>query len=185
MKRLLMIALAAITLALTAGCADEMSYENALDRDREAREKVDTALTLMEEAAAIEEKEGELSESELAAIESKREEALNAYQFALESWEKAEAIYDHLIESYPDDPVYLNNLANLLYNKVEKGVGTEEELDRAKELMEKALEAHEREMFRTNYDLIVSIREDEETKGRVEKNRATVEDIMKLEPFSK
>lgn len=178
MKRILAIS-AAAGLLLTA-CSKEIDdYQQALDKDREAREKMSSALTLMEEAAGIEEK-SELSDAEKETVRNKRDEAVNAYQIALESWAQAEELYNNLIVEHPDDPVYLNNLANLRYNKYEKGLGTDEGLKKAKKMLEEALAAHDRPMFRTNLDCINAATEDEAVRERIEKNRGTVEDIKKL-----
>jgi tetratricopeptide (TPR) repeat protein len=170
---------AALVLLLTACSAEINVYQQALDKDREAREKMSSAITLMEEAAGIEEK-GDLSDAEKEAVQAKREEAVNAFKVAVDSWAKAEELYKRLIEEHPDDPIYLNNLANLLYNKYEKGLGTDEELKKARSMLEEALEAHDRPMFRTNLDYVKAATDDEATVERIKENRGIVKKIQKL-----
>jgi tetratricopeptide (TPR) repeat protein len=183
MRRFLPVA-AALVLLLPACSAEINNYQQALDKDREAREKIISALTLMEEAAGIEEK-GELSDAEKETVRSKRDEAVNAYNIAVDSWREAEELYKNLIDEYPDDPVYLNNLANLFYNRYEKGLGSDEELKRAGIMLEEALAAHDRPMFRTNLDYIKAATEDEAARERIERNRGIVKNIQKLAEESK
>lgn len=180
MRRMLVIGVA-LALAVAAGCSEELSkYERALDNDREAREKMTAAIDLMVEAAELEESVEELTEAEQEAIAGKRNEAVDAYLVAVESWAAAEELYRELMEEHPDDPVYLNNLANLFYNKVEKGVGTDSELAEAERMFREALEAHEREMFETNLQLVLALSEDEETRERVSRNRNFVSQLARL-----
>ncbi len=175
MRRAL-VALAIIPLLLlNSACGPGMdTYEGALDSDREAREKMMTALGLMRDAGALAESEPELAER-------KRGEAVDAYVVALASWADAEEVYRGLIERFPGDPTYLNNLANLLYSKALSGLDPNlEGLGEAERLMDEALARHDSGIFRRNLELIETLRGDEETARTVEDNVALVEELARL-----
>jgi hypothetical protein len=181
MKRYLTISVAAILLltGLAACAPGEKAYENALDADRQAREKMITAQGLMRDVATIQQQAGaELTESERTAIESKRAEAVEAFKVAQESWVNAIAIYEQLIADYPEEPVYLNNLANLIYNKAHNGL--EADLTKARELLNKALGMAERETFKRNLELIGELESNEDMRKTVEENRALVTELNRL-----
>ena len=171
-----LLVLAVVPLMLLASaCGSEMdTYEGALDSDREAREKMMTALGLMRDAGA-------LADSEFELAERKRGEAVDAYVDALASWAEAEEVYRDLIELYPGDPTYLNNLANLLYCKALSGLDPGfEGLVEAERLIDEALARHDREIFSRNLELIGALRGDEETARMVEDNVALVEELAQL-----
>ena len=174
-------ALAALALALSAlllpaaACGPGMgTYEGTLDSDREAREKMMTALGLMRDAGA-------LADSDAALAERKRGEAVDAYVDALASWAEAEEAYRGLIERFPGDPTYLNNLANLLYCEALSGLDPGlEGLGEAESLLDEALARRDSEIFRRNLELIGDLRGDEETARRVEENVALAGELARL-----
>lgn len=180
MKRIAIVVTVALLLLPLGACSPgKKGYADALDADREAREKMINAQGLMRDVAAIREIAGdEPTKGETAAIESKRSEAVDAFGVALEGWDEAVEIYEQLIADYPDEPVYLNNLANLIYNKAHNGF--EADLDRARELLGKALQMADREIFRRNLELIDELGTDVDTMKLVEENREIVTELNRL-----
>lgn len=180
MKRIITSTAAVLLLVSLGSCAPgKKGYEDALDTDRQAREKMTTALGLMRDVSTILEQAGsDLTESENGAVESKRAEAIDAFVVALESWEEAVEIYEQLIADYPDEPVYLNNLANLIYNKAHSGL--EADLARARDLLEKAIGMTEREIFKRNLALIGELEDNTETQTFVAENREIVAELKQL-----
>ena len=171
---------AALALLLLAGCsAEKATYNDALDADREAREKMISALGLMNDATLIAEQGGDaISERDQEVIESKRSEAVDAYQTALDSWEEAERIYLELIEEQPEEAVLVNNLGNMIYNKIH--LGLEGDIDRAEALLREAIAMVDRDIFQRNLELIEALRSDPETVELLEENRAIVAELRSL-----
>jgi hypothetical protein len=181
MKRFPTILVATIfTLAGMTSCSPgKKAYEDALDADREAREKMTAAQGLMRDVATIQAQAGdELTEAEKQTIETKRAEALDAFKVAQESWADAIATYEQLIADHPEEPVYLNNLANLIYNKSFNGL--EADLTRARSLLDKALGMADREIFKRNLELIDELGSNVDTMKTVEDNRAIVAELRRL-----
>ena len=173
------VTVALLLLPLCACSPGKKGYEDALDADREAREKMISAEGLMRDVASIQEIAGnEPTEGELQAIESKRNEAIDAFAVALESWEDAVEIYEQLITENPDEPVYLNNLANLIYNRAYHGL--QADLARARELLDKALQMADREIFRRNHELIEEMANNADTMALVKENREIVAELRRL-----
>ena len=171
---------AALALLLLAGCGTEKAtYNDALDADRGAREKMISALGQMRDAALIAEQGGDvISERDREVIESKKAEAVDAYKTALEDWEKAEGIYLELITEQPEEAVFVNNLGNMIYNKIYCGL--EGDLSRAEGLLRTALDMVDREIFRRNLELIEALKSDVETIKLLEENRAIVAELRTL-----
>ena len=165
-------------LAVVTACDPEMgSYHEALDADREARAKMATALGLMRDAAALE-AEGEQPPELILAIENKRNEALDAFYMAIESWDLAEKVYRKLIADNPGELVYVNNLANLLYLKARNGLTAD--LEEARSMLERAVAEAENQFFSRNLELIVSLTEDPEAMRLAAENREIVAELQRL-----
>jgi hypothetical protein len=181
MKRFPMILVATTFMlaGMTSCSPGKKVYEDALDADRQAREKMTAAQGLMRDVATIQGQAGdELTEAEKQTIESKRAEAIDAFKVAQESWANAIAIYEQLIADHPEEPVFLNNLANLIYNKSLNGL--EADLTRARALLDKALGMAEREIFKRNLELIGELESNTDTLKTVEDNRAIVAELRRL-----
>jgi Tfp pilus assembly protein PilF len=166
MKRLLCI-LAVLALT-TAGCSgDFWKYNDALDGDRNAWEKMTLALNLMAEAESV--LQDEENENRYADAEQKYTDALAAYLSALESWAVADSSYEEIIRIRPNKSDYYNNWGNSIYRRALCGL--EVDLDRARELIDKAIELEDRPIFRRNHELIDELSSNEATAAQVAENR--------------
>lgn len=149
MKISRLILIAASGLVLFSCTSEVADFNNALDADRDAREKMRTAIAKLEEYEDIEEGDSE----ELKALrEADLNEASNAYEVAIDSWKNAKALYEKLMDLPGVNPDYLNNYANMLYYQYR--MGFEIDLKPAEKAMERAIELEDRVLYRRNLELL-------------------------------
>ena len=171
MKQLTKLFVFFVLVLMLSGCGEETGiFNNALDADRVAREKMKSALNLMAESLALEEADDETVRSQ---AEGKKTSAVEAFNMALEGWETAEATYTELMQTNPDNLDYVNNLANMLYYKAYCGLDSD--LDRAKAMLKSILEKSHRPIFERNLQLINDLKNDSETVEMLEENHKLVE----------
>jgi len=176
MRKAVLAAAAALALTTLAACnAEPNNYQDAVDSDRTAREKMTAAINQMRDVHAFL-KENAQRYADL--VRAKQSEALDAYKIAVDSWIKAEKAYRSLLKDYPDDPKVVNNLANLLYNKVYFGL--EADLEEAEALQERAVRMRNTKVFERNLELISELKESVETIRLVEENRKVVNELRNL-----
>lgn len=174
MKKKTLIPLALGITLIVAGCGS--NFNEALDADREAREKMNSALSLMAEVEVLVE---EGTEQALEIAESKKSGALDAYKIAVENWDKVDEIYRQKIADDPGNSDLLNNLANSLYFRNKSGFDFD--MEEAKSLLNRAIEIQDRPIYQRNLELIISLSEDEETIEMVNTNRRLLDAIQALE----
>ena len=172
MKKNLIIFLCLLAMFMVS-CGQEVStYNKALDSDRGGREKMLTALSQMHEANMFAEEAKEGFENLVA---EKQAASKADFEEALKSWDDAKTTYLELIQEFPDNPEYLNNLGNMIYYKVYSGL--EGDLKEAKSYLEKAVSKTDKPRYNRNLELIEELESNEETKALVAEHRELVKQI--------
>jgi hypothetical protein len=173
MKKVVTV-IALLAALLLAGCAgDTGTYNNALDADREAREKLNSAMAAMKESEALVESTDENSEA-LAA--QKASDAADALAMALASWENADTFYQTLMKTSPHKADFFNNYGNMLTFRLEKGLDVDIETARA--AIAQAIEMNNRLIYQRNLKALEALETDADKMAEMAENRRLIAAIQ-------
>lgn len=131
-----------------------------------------TALSAMRDANMFAE---EAAHGWEALVEEKKAAAVADFDEAINSWKVAKEVYLELIKDFPENPEYLNNLGNLIYNMAYNGL--EADLEEAKDYLNKALAIAEKTRYTRNLELIEELKTSEKTAQTLADNIKLIEQI--------
>jgi tetratricopeptide (TPR) repeat protein len=151
-----------MAVTFMVSCSQEITdFNNALDADREAREKMRTATAKLEEYKSWGDEPEYAAEREAALTT-----ATNAFNIAVEKWAQAKKLYEELMDLPGVNPDYLNNYANMLYYQYRMGFDNID-LKAGERALERAIEIDDRVIYKRNLHLLQVVDED----GKVAETR--------------
>ena len=164
-KTIALSVLAAI-IVFTSACSQDIgTYNAALDADRNAREKMTAALSLMAEADAL------AQDSEIDVV-AKHTAAVDAFKLANASWVDADRLYKQLIQAEPQNGDYNNNLGNMIYFRIMSGL--EGNPGEARQYLEAAIAISDRPTYKRNLELLEALDTEGEANEQMLDNRRLV-----------